>query len=74
MREAVKEMREGEKKRDEWAKNVGKQVDEMVKSLPSVSRGGFQLRSRNRLRFRFVLTVSRRAAPRQASIRSDIFP
>lgn len=43
MREAVKEMREGEKKRDEWAKNVGKQVDEMVKSLPSVSRGVFLL-------------------------------
>lgn len=36
VRGAVKEMREGEKKRDEWAQNVGRQVDDMVKSLPGV--------------------------------------
>ena len=36
VRGAVKEMREGEKKRDEWAQSVGRQVDEMVKSLPGV--------------------------------------
>ncbi|GAA6002653.1 Pex14p [Rhodotorula paludigena] len=36
VRRAVSEMREGEKKRDEWAKNVGRQVDDMVKSLPSL--------------------------------------
>ena len=37
VRDAVAEMREGEKKRDEWAKNIGRQVDEMAKSLPGVS-------------------------------------
>lgn len=36
VRGAVKEMREGEKKRDEWAQSVGRQVDDMVKSLPGV--------------------------------------
>ncbi|TNY19338.1 peroxisomal membrane anchor protein conserved region-domain-containing protein [Rhodotorula diobovata] len=36
VRGAVKEMREGEKKRDEWAQNVGRQVDDMVKSLPGL--------------------------------------
>ncbi|GAA5912325.1 hypothetical protein JCM8208_003326 [Rhodotorula glutinis] len=36
VRGAVKEMREGEKKRDEWAQSVGRQVDDMVKSLPGL--------------------------------------
>ncbi|GAA5820217.1 hypothetical protein JCM3770_006064 [Rhodotorula araucariae] len=36
VRSAVREMREGEKKRDEWAQNVGRQVDDMVKSLPGL--------------------------------------
>ncbi|GAA5880781.1 hypothetical protein JCM3774_005746 [Rhodotorula dairenensis] len=36
VRDAVREMREGEKKRDEWAKNIGRQVDEMAKSLPGL--------------------------------------
>lgn len=36
VKHAVSEMREGERKRDEWAKGVQKQVDEMAKSLPTV--------------------------------------
>lgn len=43
VRDAVAEMREGEKKRDEWAKNIGRQVDEMAKSLPGVSSLSFFL-------------------------------
>lgn len=34
-------MREGERKREEWAKGVGEQVDEVVKSLPGVRRFSF---------------------------------
>lgn len=43
VRDAVAEMREGEKKRDEWAKNIGRQVDEMAKSLPGVSTPSLSL-------------------------------
>ncbi|KAK4703853.1 peroxin-14, partial [Phenoliferia sp. Uapishka_3] len=38
VRKAVAEMREGEKKREEWAAGVGHQVDEVLKSLPGKSK------------------------------------
>lgn len=36
VRKAVEEMKEGERARDEWARRVREQVDEVVKSLPAV--------------------------------------
>ncbi|KAL8283952.1 hypothetical protein RQP46_005065 [Phenoliferia psychrophenolica] len=36
VRKAVAEMREGEKRREEWAKGVGEQVDDVLKSLPGM--------------------------------------
>lgn len=37
VRKAVDEMREGERKREEWSTKVGEQVDEVVRGLPAVS-------------------------------------
>lgn len=74
VRGAVKEMREGEKKRDEWAQSVGRQVDDMVKSLPGVRPSS----SLSSLSCSWPLSSSSRtdisppprppAAPRQASL------
>lgn len=36
VRKAVLEMREGEKKREEWSRVVGEKVEELVKGLPAV--------------------------------------
>lgn len=34
-------MKEGEKRREEWSKKIGEQVDGVVKGLPSVSKPHF---------------------------------
>lgn len=36
LRAAVKDLREGEKKREEWTAKVSSQVDEITRSLPAV--------------------------------------
>ncbi|GAA5941962.1 hypothetical protein JCM1841_001872 [Sporobolomyces salmonicolor] len=36
VREVVREMREGEKRREEWSERVGREVDEMGKKLPGL--------------------------------------
>ncbi|GAA5895606.1 hypothetical protein JCM5296_003760 [Sporobolomyces johnsonii] len=36
VRDAVREMREGEKRREEWSERVGREVDEMARKLPGL--------------------------------------
>ncbi|GAA5869264.1 hypothetical protein JCM1840_004339 [Sporobolomyces johnsonii] len=36
VRDAVREMREGEKRREEWSERIGREVDEMARKLPGL--------------------------------------